>query len=182
MTLTLAPRFPVVDIPDWALRYAYLPRTTRRLEEVVGPRSRIAGYLTRPDFVDICDWKSMRHRRRHAANSGELIEEATRLALAARDERIRIGVLRLLDGVSWPTASTLLHFAHRDPYPILDGRALWSLGVVVPPAAYDFDLWWAYVIACRRISRGAGVSIRQLDRALWQYSKEHQRVLAPSQR
>ncbi len=37
-------------------------------------------------------------------------------------------VLRFLDGVEWPTASTILHFCGARPYPILDYRALWSLG------------------------------------------------------
>lgn len=174
---TFVLRFPVSEVPAWATRYDYDSLETERLETVVAPRARAAGYLTRADFRDICEWKTQRHRRRYAANSSKLIEETTRIALSARDERIRIGVLRLLDGVGWPVASTLLYFAHRDPYPILDVRALWSLGVVVPMHAYDFELWWAYVTACRRIAAEAGVTVRQLDRALWQYSKENQRGL-----
>ena len=37
-----------------------------------------------------------------------------------------------LSGVRWPTASVLLHFGHRDRYPILDYRALEALGVPSP--------------------------------------------------
>lgn len=174
MTQTFNLRFPIADIGVWSSRYGYSPHETQRLETVVGQRSRQAGYITRPDFLDICEWKSQRQRRRYAENSVELVEEATRIALAARDERLRIGVLRLLRGVSWPTASTLLYFAHADPYPILDFRALWSLGVESTQASYDFDLWWHYVTACRNIAEEASVSVRELDRALWQYSKENQ--------
>jgi len=94
------------------------------------------------------------------------------VALGARDERHRIGVLQLLDGVSWPTASVLLHFGSPDPYPILDFRALWSLGVKTR-LAFTFPYWWDYVQACRTLAAQTGVWMRTLDRALWQYSKDH---------
>jgi len=78
----------------------------------------------------------------------------------------------LLSGVGWPMASVILHWCHADPYPILDFRALWSLGLdPLPP--YDFDLWRAYTGHCRGLA-AAGVTMRDLDRALWQYSKEKQ--------
>jgi len=112
---TFALRFPINDVPKWAARYGYLGPETARLETVVGPRSRVAGVITKPDFLDICEWKSPRQRPRYAENSAELIEAATRIALSARDERIRIGVLLVLRRVGWPVASTLLYFAHRDP-------------------------------------------------------------------
>jgi hypothetical protein len=73
--------------------------------------------------------------------------------------------------VSWPTASVLLHFGRADPYPILDFRALQSLGVE-QPSQYTFDFWWAYVQACRRLADKHGVDMRTFDRALWQWSAE----------
>lgn len=76
--------------------------------------------------------------------------------------------------MNWPTASVLLHFGARDPYPILDFRALWSLGVKAP-TSYDFELWWEYTCCCRKLARKSGVSMRILDRALWQFSKSNQR-------
>jgi hypothetical protein len=72
-----------------------------------------------------------------------------------------------------PTASVLLHLA-RQTYPIIDYRALWSLGIDPPPAYYSFEFWWKYTRACRSLADEAGVSMRTLDRALWQYSKELQ--------
>ena len=70
-------------------------------------------------------------------------------------------------------ASVILHFRFDNTYPILDFRALWSLGIE-ERNKYDFELWWAYVLCCRKLARRAGVSMRTLDRALWQYSKENQ--------
>jgi hypothetical protein len=40
--------------------------------------------------------------------------------------------------------------------------------------AAGLDLW-DYLAACRRIAAEAGVDLRTLDRALWQYSKENQK-------
>lgn len=40
---------------------------------------------------------------------------------------MRIEVLTVVCGVSWPVASTILHYCVSDDYPILDFRALWSL-------------------------------------------------------
>ena len=49
-----------------------------------------------------------------------------------------IDLLRTLEGVEWPTASTLLHFCDRsDHIRYLDYRALWSLGYSKPPALHD---------------------------------------------
>jgi hypothetical protein len=97
-------------------------------------------------------------------------EGAGRTILAAAPEL----PVRLLDGVSMPTASVLLHLAHKDPYPIIDSRALWSLGIEKPPATCSFEFWQEYTRTCRSLAKQAPVSMRTLDRALWQYSEEQQ--------
>ena len=98
----------------------------------------------------------------------------TAIALNATSERTRIETLTLLDGVSWLTASVILHFFHRRRYPILDFRALWSVGLETP-SQYGFDFWWGYVKYCRAVAKESQVDMRTLARALWQYSKERQR-------
>jgi hypothetical protein len=95
------------------------------------------------------------------------------MAFSTFNERLRIEILMLLSGVSWPMASVILHWGHPEPYPILDFRALWSLGIPQPPV-YNFELWQKYTQTCRQLAQQIGVSIRTLDRALWQYSKENQ--------
>jgi len=82
-------------------------------------------------------------------------------------------LLRRLRGVDWPTASTLLHFCDLRPYPILDYRALWSLGYARPPR-YTMPFWLGYVAYVRELVRRSGHPIRIVDRALWQYSKARQ--------
>lgn len=98
----------------------------------------------------------------------------TGAALATRDDALKMDLLRLLDGVDWPTASTLLHFCDRRPFPILDYRALWSLGFVRPPR-YTMAFWLGYVAFLRELCRVSRQPMRVVDRALWQYSKARQR-------
>jgi hypothetical protein len=77
--------------------------------------------------------------------------------------------------VGAPTASTLLYVAFPDDYPILDVRALESLGVK-SRSTYPVSFWLAYLEACRTLARENGVSLRTLDRALWEHSKERSRA------
>ena len=68
----------------------------------------------------------------------------------------------------WPMASVILHFFHRENYPILDYRALWSVSLKAQ-LQYDFAFWWDYVQFCRDVAQRNEVTMRMLDRALWQY-------------
>lgn len=102
------------------------------------------------------------------------IREVTTLALnPSTSPRLAIESLTLLRGVHWPTASVILHFCHQDKYPILDFRALWTLSCEVP-AQYDFPFWNSYTSYTRELAGRIGCEMRDLDRALWQYSKDHQ--------
>ncbi len=164
-------RFSKNRIDYWASRYSY-PKEDILTDEI-GPKARERGYLLRDEFLTLCEWKTARSKSRCAKNGESLIREATRLALSIKEERLKIGILRILTGVEWPTASVILHFCDRRPYPILDYRVLWSLSAR-QPSVYTFDFWWSYTEYIRRVARNTKKSMRTIDRALWQYSKEKQ--------
>lgn len=164
-------RFPLHQIGDLASRYFYPSQS--QVEDVIAPAARERGHLTKPELLAICEWKTPRTRSRCASNPEDFVIAVTSTALSSPSDRLRIEVLTLLSGVSWPTASVILHFCARDPYPILDFRALWSLSAAVT-APYDYALWAAYTSFTRALAARAKVSLRILDRALWQYSKENQ--------
>jgi hypothetical protein len=164
-------RFAAEAVRKWAHRYQY---ESDEAVVRVATAARRRGHFEREELRVLARWKTPRSASRIARNEAEFVRETTRVALSTRSERLRIEVLTLLDGVDWPTASVILHFAHADPYPILDYRALWSLGVSHPPR-YSFELWEAYVAFTRAAARRLRVSMRELDRGLWQYSKERQR-------
>lgn len=165
-------RLPVADITAWASRYGY-PRTEKHLTQEV-PQVREQGHLSKSQLRAIATWKAPRSAGQIEKNSDEFVEAITGFCMSADDERCRIAPLTLLHGVSWPTASVILHLYHPDRYPILDFRALWSLGVD-EPLRQNFELWWAYTKFCRQLASENNVSMRILDRALWQFSKAEQR-------
>ena len=166
-------RFETSAIPYWAARYTY-PREEADLINLA-TTVRTHGGFQKPVLQLVANWKSPRSAGHVAKNSDTFVAEITSFAFSARDERSRIETLTLLDGVSWPTASVILHLFHPESYPISDFRALWSVGSV-PPSKYRFDFWWPYVQFCRKQYVQCGCDPRTFDRAVWQYSKERQGV------
>ena len=165
-------RFKKSAIPKLGGRYAYAgqKKVTDVLDSIPGVKKR--GYMTKTDLDKLAYWKATRSAGLVGRNSESYVRTVTKFSLSTRDERARIESLTILDGVGWPTASCILHFFHRDDYPIMDIRALESLSVEVP-SQYGFDFWWKYVEYCRRLARKADTDMRTLDRALWGWSKEH---------
>jgi len=170
--MNLKLRLPKSDLSFFAARYQYPIQETMVLGLVETVVKR--GWMTKDDLRMVAQWKAPRSAGHVKYNSEEYVKEISAFALAATTERSRIEVLTNLDGVRWPTASVILHFFHKEPYPIMDFRALWSVSLDVP-AQYSFDFWWPYVEFCRHLSKDTGLDMRTLDRALWQYSKEKQK-------
>lgn len=171
--MTFRLRFPKSQVERLACCYSYPNEDL--ITRKIGPRSRQLGYLTKQDFLELCYWKTSRSRKHCATNSEELIRAVTRVALSTDCEELRIKAPQVLAGVGWPTASVILHFGYNNLYPIIDYRALWSLGMNnVPPHKYDFDFWWSYTQFCRELAGECRVTMRVLDRALWQFSKDNQ--------
>jgi hypothetical protein len=164
-------RFQESEIRQWADKYHY-PLEGEVLA-LKGPVLK-AGCLNKRQLGLVALWKAPRSAKHVDKNTNAYIKEVTAFAFQANDERARIESLTILDGVAWPTASVILHLFHRDPYPILDFRALWSIGLPVP-SQYEFSLWWPYVEYSRAVAARNDVDMRTLDRALWQYSKERQK-------
>ena len=164
-------RFPESQIAAIAARYSYSRGETALLD--LRPFVHRQGYITKDQLRLLTMWKSPRSAGRIEKNADSFVREITSFALAASDERARIEPLILLDGVMWPTASVILHLFHQEHYPILDFRALWSVSTEVHSPC-DFHFWDSYVQFTRRVAAVAETDMRTLDRALWQYSKEHQ--------
>lgn len=98
------------------------------------------------------------------------IRDALRLAMSAETIRAAIAVLRGLGGVDIPVASAILTAINPKRYTILDFRALEALGS--SPSSYTINFYLEYLDYCRALADENGVTLRELDRALWQWSKE----------
>ena len=96
----------------------------------------------------------------------------SREALGPCGEQQRIEALRKLKGVSWPMASTILHFVFPDCYPIIDIRAMSTLGGP-DPSRFNFKRWEEYFKLWRKTVKEYNVEPRDIDRALWTYDYCH---------
>lgn len=132
-------------------------------------------YLRRKDLKAVARWKyrGPALRQMVAQNSRKDVEEITRVAFAAESERLRIGALVSLYGVKEPVASVILHFVFPDRYPVLDQRAMRTIGA---PISYRFDRWLRYCEFCRRARDDFGVTLRTLDQALWRRDYEREKT------
>ena len=159
-------------IQHWSSKYEY-EGENNVIELVEEVRKR--GYLRRSELITVGKWKSPRSAGSIDNNERLFIKEVTRFALSTKCDRAAIESLTILDGVGAPTASVILHFFHKRDYPILDFRALWSVSLIDDDKYnYSYALWSEYVNFCRKKAKKADVSMRDLDRALWQYSKCNQ--------
>jgi hypothetical protein len=159
-------QFPIGEIAAYASRFGFEHEAEAL---AIGAAARERGYYARDEFIRICLWKTRRVSRRIENNSDEEIASASSAALGGEGIKPLLG----LDGVSWGRASTLLHLALPDEYPILDHRAVHALGERWP-SAVSFGFWSDFVEAFRATRERAGVSGRELDRALWQWSSEQE--------
>ena len=165
-------RFPESEIVALAEGYSYARDENELLSLCESVKE--LGYLKKPQLQLLANWKSPRSAGRIDNNDDQFVEDITGFALNTSSERARIEALTIIDGVGWPTASVILHLFHKEPYPILDFRALWSVDVEVRPSQYKFDLWLRYTTYCRVLAENNGVSMRTVDHALWEYSKKNQ--------
>ena len=161
-------QFDPALIGELAARFGYEDDAAT---QTAGRAAGARGHYTRDEFLLVCAWKTARSKPKVALNGETAVQAATATALSARDEGTRMEALTSLEGVGVPTASVLLHFAFPDDYPILDRRALESLGCRAR-TTYPIGFWLDYLTACRELAARHGVSLRTLDKALWQHSKE----------
>jgi hypothetical protein len=155
-------------IRELSERYSY------RLEdeEAMASGKRIArGEYTRGNLQAIFEWKTGgRGKNRLQFNTDEEIEDALRTAVEAKTERTAVSVLSGLYGVEIPVASAVLTAVAPERYTIIDYRALEALGE--KRTWHTVDSYLAYLEYCRKLARENGLSLRELDRALWQWSVE----------
>ena len=132
-------------------------------------------YLDKEKFVRLGKWKSKRPTKRYESNDDSLIRDITKFSFLTKNEEARIKSLLVLSGVSWPVASVILHFTFPNNYPILDFRALQSLGIE-KPKNYNFNFWQKYCGRVREIAKNVQEDIRTVDKALWAYSQEYSKT------
>lgn len=166
MAVNFVLKFDPSDIGKLAREYAYADNAA-----VLEAGARIAaGDYSLANLMEIVAWKSPRSTGRVARNAEADVSDALRLAVSATTERAAVAVLIGLRGVDVPVASAILAAIDPDRFTIIDYRALESLSVKRPSPSVEFYL--EYLAHCRRLASEHVASLRDLDRALWQWSKD----------
>ena len=180
-------------VERWRARYFSESKESQINEEEdllrrVGPAIRERGYYTVGELQRVNRWKlpTERNRSRLAKNSHHRVRAVTEKALAA-PEPLQLYTLQLLHGVSAAVASALLIFPFPDRHTVIDFRVARALEALDHARQLPDELLWRqrppsdnswlppyapYLDACRRLAAHLNVSLRDLDRALWQWHKE----------
>lgn len=160
------PRFDRDAAIGLAARYAY-PREPEAL--AAGKRIR-DGDFAKQNFLTIFEFKTRgRGISRAKSNEESEIADGLRLAVDAKSRRNAIAVLRSLHGVEIPVASAIMTCIRPEEFTILDFRALESLSVE-GNIHYTIDYYCCYLEYCQRLAQKWKLTLRNLDRALWQWS------------
>lgn len=165
------------EILDRAARYLAMPYknwTTGdedRLAEEAGWHL-VNGPFNLADVRTIVRWKSHRKLSLFDDNDATDVESAITGAIAATpagDERRAVNSLTRLSGVELKTASAILTAMFPTIYTVCDFRASAALG---QRDLSSLRYYLAYLAACRRMAAEYSISLRDFDRANWQWSKE----------
>jgi hypothetical protein len=153
-------------------------------EALIAGQSIANGEFSRANLSAIFEWKTKgRGRTRLDGNTDEEIADILTVAMTAKSDRAKIAVLCGLSGVGVPVASAVLTAIDPAKYTIIDFRALEALGTDTADRSVDFYV--EYLRECRTLAEKYRISLRDLDRALWQWSveqsKEAQSARAPAE-
>lgn len=165
--LVLAERY--LDLPSYEVGVSNGAADEQVERKLQAARHR--GHMTPHELRATARWKYPGNRLVSLVdeNTSDEVAEITRVSFAAASERLRISALLTLHGIGWPMASVILHFGFPGLYPILDVRVMRTID---GPRTYNFGSWTRTTKFCRNKSVEYGVTMRELDRALWTHDYE----------
>lgn len=154
---------------EHAGRYAE-PEEDDRLSSLAD--SFVDGSWTTEDIEWIVRWKSPRVMGYFSKNDPDTVRERVEDTLATRRIRQKMNHLTSLDGVGVRVASAILTFMDPTQFTVMDRRAWQALvemgylpeGFATDP---DVDAYLVYLGVCWALSNEHDVSLRTLNRALW---------------
>lgn len=131
------------------------------------------GCTTEQTFIRLISWKSPRIRPIFEKRGYGEYRLGIRKCLAA-DDNEKMAILDALYGIGAPVASTILHFAYPDRFPIIDFRtaeALYGLGYIESPkvSAKGYAAFRDVILNIQK--RHPQCTLRQIDMALFAYDK-----------
>ncbi len=161
-------------IESWSKRYDDAHQLEKAIEARIEKAVRQSfSYLTKDTLADIELWKWGRRVGLVDANEEEFVREVTRASFNANSERFKLEVLTLMNGVGIRMASTILAFRYPRRYTVMDWRAwksLKSFQLLDGEIEDTYYCWRRYNSVCQELAARNRVSLRKLDKALWQFN------------
>ena len=150
------------------------------LLERVSSRFSEEGTLAPYDFFAIIVWKSNRAKtkiRRGLDDAGVSTEVLMREVNEADTPLAKAEALLRIEGIGLAMASAVLAVCYPEEYTVLDYRAWetllqWPVEGLPPHYPWTSQGYLQYCQACRALADKKGLSLRDLDRALWAKSWE----------
>ena len=161
-------------------RLAGLYYLEQYLFEIVSDRFAEEQTLTPYDFFAIIVWKSNRSKmnvRDGLLAAGKSPADVMADVVAADTPRGKIETLLQIRGIGAPIASAILTVCYPDEFTVLDDRVWRTLKQARVDGLPDYspsspEDYIRYCQVCRRLAAERGMSLRDLDRALWAKSWE----------
>ena len=156
-------------------RLAALYDTESYLFETVSPRFTQTGTLSSYDFFAIIIWKSNRTKSKIArglASKGKTVETLMREVSKAWAPGDKVDTLLQVPGIGLAMASALLTVCYPDQFTVMDYRAWDTLRSnqapgLPPRQPVTTAEYLQYCLASKELAQRMGLSLRDLDRALW---------------
>jgi len=164
------------------LLYSGLQKSPDPATDLISNLSHIKqrAYFNKPEFLQMCSWKSPRPRHLYQMNSSAVIRRVSVNLFAAECERRRIELLTSLKGVGIPTASAILTLTDPQDYGVIDIR-VWQLlyqygAVATRPSGVGFSCenWLEFLARLRYWARKFNVTVRDVERALFEHHRANQ--------
>lgn len=150
------------------------------LFDTVSGRYLANGTLTAYDFFAIVSWKSNRTKTKVRDGLAEIdksVDGLMREVYEAHTPAERVDRLLNVRGIGIPIASAILAVCYPTEFTVLDWRAWETLKECeaegLPPRyPWTSQEYVQYCLACKLLAEQVGLSLRDLDRALWGRSWE----------
>ena len=141
-----------------------------------GRRIRDGAY-TLGNLITIAEWKLERAPGNYYPCMARIrksdpvqVAKALRFSTSTSNRRLAIEILDEIDGIAVRVASAIMTTIHPDRFTIIDVHALRELGEEKQASRPDttVDFYLKYLDFCLATAAKLGVSLRDLDKALWQ--------------
>jgi hypothetical protein len=142
----------------------------RMLERIPAHISEHGRFEDRELLEDIVLWKFSPGVGRIRDISPERVEEISQRAFESDSVSEALSTLAELNGIGPSMAGTVLTFTNPDRYTVMDPRAtsaLRSLGFWSSSSEATVDQYEHYCLRCQELSQRSGLSLRDVDRALY---------------